>query len=219
MNQFSNVAPALAALGEFDVNVENVSQVIWQPLYDYQAYAAAGTSSMTFYQVPKGQNGKTFEQTNMTNAGILPAPKEFLCVGMEFFVKSGADTGATGAAATLNQSQIADINALQGRGHVQIFVGSKPVLDEIGIDQFPCGTFLHADGAVADSTSPAADKLSHLAAAGFRGRPYMIEPFRIPANQNFEVSLEFPSGVVAMPSGEDATIGCRLLGWQYRLAQ
>ena len=134
------VAPPIQALAEFDVNVKNVIQMVWQPLYDYQDYAAAGAQTFSFFQVPKGQNGKTFEDTNMTNAGTLPAPKEFLCMGMEFFFHSGAATASTGANATLLATQAADLNALIGRGHVQIFIGSKPQLNEVGIEQFPAGS-------------------------------------------------------------------------------
>lgn len=214
-----NVAPALAQLGKFDVNVDNVVQMVWQPLYDMQDYANAGTQELSFFQVPKGQSGKTLEDTNMTNAGVLPAPKEFLCMGMEIFFHSGAPISTTGADATLGQSQADDLNALVGRGHIQIYIGSKAQLDEVGIEQFPTGTALDIDGSITDTTTAAADRVSHLISANYRGRGYRFEPFRIPANQNFNVDIAFPNGVVAMPSGQDARIGVRLLGWQYRLAQ
>ena len=210
-------APPLAMLDKFNVNVDSTVQMIWQPLYDYQDYAAAGAQTFSFFQVPKGQQGKTLEDTNMTNAGVLPAPKEFLCIGMEFFFHSGAGVTSTGA--DIAATQVADLNALVGRCHVQLFIGSKPQLDEVGIEQFPCGCALDLDGAVADTSTAGAARLTQLSIANYRGRPYRFEPLRIPANQNFEISLNFPNGQIAMPSGEDARIGVRLLGWQYRLAQ
>lgn len=211
-------APALEALRDYEVNVDNVVQMLWQPLYDYQDYAAAGSQEFSFFQVPKGQAGKTLEDTNMTNAGVLPMPKEMLVTGMEIFFHSGAPVLTQDTAA--NQvSQLEDLNALMGRGHIQIFIGSKAMLDDVGIDQFPVGTSLDAALALSDSTTAAAAALTQVGNAGYRGRAYRFEPLLIPANQNFNVNINFPNGAVTLPSGQDARVGVRLLGWQYRLAQ
>lgn len=66
---------------------------LWQPLYDRANYAAAGSTELSFYSVPKGQTAtlitagsaatktKTFRDTNMENANVVPA-KMFKFVGV-----------------------------------------------------------------------------------------------------------------------------------------
>ena len=210
--------PALDMLNRYNVNVDDTAQIVWQPLYDYQDYASGGASEFIFFQNPKGQSGKTLEDTNMTSAGQLASPQEMLVTSMEIFFKSGADVAQQDAFGSVNP-QAEDLNAILGRGHIQIFIGNKPYLDEVGIEQFPCGVALMSEATITDQTTTAADLFSVVNTASFRGRKYQFEPFRLPPNQNFQVTVNFPNGAVSMPSGEDARIGVRLNGWQYRLAQ
>ena len=72
-------APRMQELSKYAVNRPGMEEDIFQPLYDYQTYALAGTTSeYQFFQVPQGQGGKTLADTNMDSAGQLPAPKRAL---------------------------------------------------------------------------------------------------------------------------------------------
>lgn len=216
-NNLSN-PPDLRALQQYGVNVKNVEQVFWQPLYDIQDYPSAGQQNFTFFQQPKGQGGRTVEDTNMLAAGTLPNPMRMLVLGIELVMVSGAAVETIqGAAPTA--SQLADLAALQGRGHLQFNIGQKSFLDEASLDQFPRGVGIDSRNAVSDSTTAGADQLTVLSNAQFTGRPYRIVPLTLEPTQNFDVQINFPNGVVAMPSGQDARLGVRLIGYQYRLAQ
>lgn len=72
---------------KFAVNRPGQIEAIRQPLYDLQAYPAAGATSLTFFAVPNGQSSKTLSDTNMETAGSLPNPKRFLVLGisLQFF--------------------------------------------------------------------------------------------------------------------------------------
>lgn len=211
--------PMTQELARYGVNVQNVSQVIWQPLYDYQVYPSAGQQQFTFFQAPLGQGGRTYEDTNMESAGQLPNPKRMLVTGIEIGFISGAVTTSLAPTARPTATQISDLYAVADRGHLQFFVGSKSLLDEAGLVNFPRGVRAYNEPALADSTTAAAEGLSVIDYATFVGRPYRITPVELIANQNFRITVNFPNGLVAMPSGEDGRICCRLLGYQYRLAQ
>ena len=216
MNQAN--PPGLAALRNYGVNVANVQQVFWQPLYDYQEYDAAGVQTLTFFQQPKGAGGRTLEDTNMLAAGQLPSPMRMLVLGVEIAFFSGAAVSGLQTAAPAGL-ELDDLSALQSRGHLQFNIGQKSFLDEAPIDQFPRGVFIDSRNALADSTTAGADQLSVISSAQFGGRPYRIVPLTLEPTQNFDVSINFPNGVVALPSGVNGRIGVRLIGYQYRLAQ
>jgi hypothetical protein len=77
---FSNpVAPGM-------IDIEN------QPLYDTNSLAAAASfpSTMSFFQTPKGQSGKTYLQTNMVNASALPAPQTMSVRDYRLIVRNDA---------------------------------------------------------------------------------------------------------------------------------
>ena len=210
--------PGLNALRQYGVNVANVQQVFWQPLYDYQTYDAAGVQTLTFFQQPKGAGGRTLEDTNMLAAGQLPSPMRMLVLGIELAFFSGAAVSSFQAAPPAG-TELDDLTALQGRGHLQFNIGQKSFLDEAPIDQFPRGVMIDSRNALTDQTTPGADLFSVISSAQFGGRPYRIVPLTLEPTQNFDVSINFPNGVVALPSGVDGRIGVRLIGYQYRLAQ
>lgn len=214
-------APGVNDLARYGVNVKNVAQVVAQPLYHYQAYAAAGAANFTFFQNPQGAGGLTLEDTNMESAGQLPAPKLMLVLGIQVCFWSGAAgisvSGAAAAATAASQS--ADLNAVRDRGHVQFYVGSKAQYDDAGLEHFPTNQGIRSESALADASTAAVDQISVIDYAQFGGPPTRITPLVLQSNQNFRVTIGFPNGAVAMPSGQDARIGVRLVGYQYRLAQ
>jgi hypothetical protein len=77
---FSNpVAPGM-------IDIEN------QPLYDTNTVAAGAAfpSTLSFFQTPKGQSGKTYLQTNMVNASSLPAPQTMSIRAYRLIVRNDA---------------------------------------------------------------------------------------------------------------------------------
>lgn len=203
-------------LKAYSVNRAGQEEGITQPLYDYQTYPNAGATSLTFFQIPNGQSGKTLADTNMEQAGTLPAPKKFLIQAIEIAFFPGSSPSVNGAAAASEQWN--DTYAVFKSGHFQLFIGSKPYLDEAPLGVFPPGWRLAGAAALSDSTTAGADQQTRIGYAGFSGRPYQITPIMLPTQQNFKVTITWPSAV-SLPSGVDGRIGVRLLGALYRLSQ
>lgn len=209
-----NAVLPVESLKEFQVNRSGQQEVIRQPLYDYQTYAQAGQTSLTFFQIPVGQSGKTLADTNMENAGSLPAPKSFLLKGLEVVFFPGAEPGTYGAPD--DADFINDMNDVYESGHVQLFIGSKAYLDEAPIGVMPPSWGLGGFSSAADTTTAGADQQTLVNYARSVGRPYTVIPMYIPSNQNFKVTINWPTAVAVTVAGR---IGVRLLGDQYRLSQ
>lgn len=210
-----NVIP-LSEVNRYAVNRKNQPEAIFQPLYDYQTYAAAGQTSLSFFQIPIGQSSKTIADTNMESAGQLPSPKTFMVQAIEVAFFSGVTPSTHGAQAAAEY--VNDVNAIHKSGHLQLFIGSKPYLDEAPIGVFPQSWGMGGFAAVADTTTAAADSQTLIQYARTVGRLYEIPPLYIPSNQNFKVTLDWPTAV-ATPSTVAGRIGVRLLGTLYRESQ
>ncbi len=70
-----------------------VREVITQPQYDSFAVAAATAfpALTTLFQAPVGQAGRTYLNTNMLQAGILPAPSKFSVRAIRLAVQNDAN--------------------------------------------------------------------------------------------------------------------------------
>lgn len=225
MNGRGNI-PNLAELQSYAVNRKGQYEGIRQTLYDYQTYAAAGQTSLSFFQVPVGQAGKTVDDTNIEVAGSLPQPKHFLVESIEIRFWPTAlpvvfATGGLGTQAPSNYTN--DVTTFAKSGSLNFFIGSKTYLEEAPVGRFPPKTRVDADFAVSQTVNQAAAAdqenqitmdLSYLS-----GRPYFINPatLLIPT-QNFKVSLNW-AVAVALPSTQDARIGVVLDGILYRQSQ
>ena len=218
--------PNLAELQAYAVNRKGQYEGLRQTLYDFQTYAAAGQTSLSFFQVPVGQGGKTIADTNIEVAGSLPQPKHFLVESIEIYLYPGVDpaTENTGALGTLAETEFTnDIYAVAQSGSLRFFIGSKTYLEEAPLNRFPPKVCLKTQAAYAIQTKQAvaADRQDQVSFdyGVFSGRPYYINPatLLIPT-QNFIVSLNWPAAV-ALPSGQDARIGVVLDGILYRQSQ
>lgn len=209
--------PAISALRGYSVNREGQHEVIWQPLYDYQDYANAGTTQLTFFQRPVGSNGITLATTNMRSQGQLPSPQEFLVTGIQLFFQP-PDAIMTSANATAdavnNWNDVNDV--MNGLAHLQVFIGSKAYLDDAPLSKFTQQFKLNGNSALTtgdpDTSYKAFDYAVHV------GKYYAITPVKIPQNQNFSVALNFPAAIALNGTG-DGRIGCILDGFLYRLSQ
>ena len=225
MNGRGNI-PNLAELQSYAVNRKGQYEGIRQTLYDYQTYAAAGQTSLSFFQVPVGQAGKTVDDTNIEVAGSLPQPKHFLVESIEvrFWPTALPVVSATGVLATQAASNYTnDVTTFAKSGSLNFFIGSKTYLEEAPVGRFPPKTRVDADFAVSQTVNQAAaaDQENQITMdlSYVSGRPYFINPatLLIPT-QNFKVSLNW-AVAVALPSTQDARIGVVLDGILYRQSQ
>jgi hypothetical protein len=219
MNNGLAKIPDLGQLMKYGVNRVGEYEATRQTLFDHQTYATAGITQMQFFQVPKGQGGKTIADTNMEIAGMLPQPKYFLIESVEIYVFPGVVPGNEAAAAPTETEFSNDMYTLAKSGSLKLFIGSKTYLEEAPIGRFPPKTKMEGYAALQFKQATAADQQMTIDYAAWCGRPYYVNPqLLIVPNQNFTVELNWPA-VVATPSGADARIGVVLDGVLYRQSQ
>jgi len=208
--------PSIEQVQIYNPNYPNSIEALRQPFYDFQAYAAAGTTSQIFFQQPVGQGGRTYADTNMSLAGQFPAPTSFLVENIQIAYFPGTSISQTIATARALQNWI-DVVAFSQAGWLEFQVGSKVIFRDAPLGKFPTNFTI---GGVA--TISAID--SDLAAGGTAdaqfarmvGKVYEIVPILIPQNQNFSVTLNF---AVAVTGVAGARVGVLLDGIYYRRAQ
>lgn len=203
---------------KFAVNVNGLMECITQPLYSYQAYPAAGTANpLTFFQSqPVGTI--TAEDTNMQLAGQLPAPQKFLIqgIGVDYLAGTAAARfGAQSANGMLN-----DFWAVMRRGLLTLTIGSKNYLQYSTMLGLPVRSHIGGMAALADATTAGAALQSSVQIGYSDGEVFKPRPILIEASQNFQVSISYPGGAVAIPSADSAArIGVILYGSLYRPVQ
>ena len=207
--------PSLNALRSYNVNRPGAVEVIWQPTYDFQVYPAAGISNLTFFQTTVGTAGSTLATTNMEASGQFPRPKEFLVTGIQVFFEPGgavAQAGVADGTAQENWNDVSDV--MNGAAFLKLFIGSKDYLVDTPLSkftqQFRLGGVANITGNGSVATTTFIDYAVH------SGKYYSITPTKLPSNQNFNVSLNFPT---VIPTAEDGNIAVLLDGFQYRLSQ
>lgn len=212
-------APAKDMLrpGQFAVNELDKMEAITQPLYSYQAYPAAGAATLVFFQNP-ASGTVTREDTNMELAGQLPAPQKFLVQGIGIDFISGLPASTLGAASA--NSPANDMNAVLQRGYLSFIIGSKQYLNMTSMKSLPSRSYVRADAALSNATTPAAALASMLAFGFVDGDVFKPTPLLLEASQNFRVEISYPGGVVPVPStNATSRIGVWLYGTLYRSPQ
>lgn len=216
--------PSFEQLDNWSVNRSGDYEVIHQSLYDFQTYAQAGQTSLQFYSLPKGQSGKTIADTNLTNAGVLPAPIHFVVQSIEvYFIPAPLPvTVETAADLTVVAPDFTnDVFEVWESGSLDFVIGSKSYLQEAPIGRFPQKTRIDTESgqALQVKQAIAADQHWTLASdyAAFAGRPYWIDPWLLLVpTQNFSVELIWPTAVAISAA---ARIGVVMDGLLYRLSQ
>lgn len=213
--------PSLDALAQYNVNRPGQIESVWQPLYDYQTYAAAGQTSLSFFQVPigglVGSTPRTLADTNMRSAGQLPAPQQFLVVNVQVQLLPGFTVSSLGAAAATSFAQ--DAYTILKNGVLRFRVGSKDYLEHSPLLDFPPSSHLEGFAAVADATTAAAALCSQISYAQSSGSLWAVAPIRLIANQNFSVTMEWPSAIAVPSTNATTKIGVKLGGYLYRNSQ
>lgn len=213
--------PSYIDLSQFNVNRPGW-EGIRQSLYDYQAYAAAGTNQLTFFAVPTGQSGKTLSDTNMNLAGQLPANQEFLVQSIEVHFLPTVPTVAADNPAAQGVKAVAnlvnDVYKFYRTGNLQFMIGSKPYLQEAPLGRFPTKVHFDLRAAVA-LAGEVADAQGRIVYAQSSGRPYLLAPanLRLVSTQNFQITLNWPEGVQTITN--PARVGVILDGILYRRSQ
>lgn len=186
-------------------------------LYDFQSYALGGQTQLLFFQVPKGQGGKTAFDTNMESAGTLPSPKQFLAETLELYFFPGVPVSTIASTATNTAKQADDLYTFIQNGYLDFFIGSKSYLTEAPLGRFPASTGMRMDQSMAGTFTAAAMVKSEYASS--MGLLYRIQPeILLEPTQNFNVSLNWPVAI-PNPSGVAARIGVVMRGILYRNSQ
>lgn len=214
---------SLADLQQYVVNRPGWELVRWE-LYDRQAYAAAGQTQLTFFALPVGQGGKTFDDTNLNLAGQLPTNQIFMTetIEIDFFpttpsvaAQLPAAFGAQAIAQIVNDAYV-----FNRGGSLNFFIGSKSYLQIAPLQRFPSRANFHVEAALSDVTTAGANLQSRIAFASSVGAPFKLNPpITLVENQNFNVILNWAGGLVALPSGNPASVFVRLCGWLARRSQ
>jgi len=220
--------PTRAQLDAYNVNREGW-EAITNSLYDSAAYAAAGVTQLSFFNLPVGQGTgfgggtKTLSDTNMTLAGQMPANQEFLIKSIEVQFQPTTPTVAAAmpasldAAATAAQVIINDAYIFYRSGNLNLNIGAKSYCQEAPLMKFPPKAYFDLHSALAASTT-ADTKALKTGFATARGRPFLMQaPLRLVSNQNFGVTLNWPEGLQAIAN--PARVFVILDGVFYRRSQ
>lgn len=153
-------------------------------LYDRQRVAAAQSATLSFFKNPLGstQDGatKTYFDTNLDTAGVLPAPRKFSVYGIQISYQSTSSPG--------------DIKLLLNQAYGEFIIGAKQY--SIGpLKQYPSGegVVIYAggltDATIVSATSghPSNNEMVSLARGSF--------PITIPQQQVFEGRVGFKAAV------------------------
>lgn len=214
---------SLAQLDAYSVIKEGQFEVVRQTLYDFQTYAQAGQTQLSFFQNPIGQAGKTKADTNLQLPGQLPAPQKFVIQSVEIVFFPSVNPSETAAAPAANTGSVFtnDTYAVMKSGFVVLTVGQKDYITEAPIGRFPPKA-CRLDGwsSQSDSTTAGAAQMNRLAYAVMAGRPYPISPWiKIDTSVNFVLTINWPAAVALAAADNAARIGVIFDGLLVRAAQ
>lgn len=219
------------------VDIGSIEVVKWE-LYDYLIYPTAGVASLPFFLTGQGQGlssssgaanqVKSIADTNMTGAGVLPAPQAFWTEEIEIVTEPGS-TGAAntfviqnpgtavGVAATTVQAGAHDVNAILSGGAMQFSISQKPYYQTAPLYRVPSTTRVQLDTSIASNSATAAEVLKEKLYAS--GETVKLNPgIGIMTAQNFSILLSWPV-IIPTPSGFNGRIGVVLSGWLFRGVQ
>lgn len=231
--------PNRATFEKYRVTDRNSSEIVGQPLFDWQLYPAAGQQEFTFFINPIGQgmtstpgavvgSAKLPSDTNMRGAGQLPSGMEFMIESLEVYFLPGSvstantytpakmTTDATGALLAASVSAVNDVSQFYNEGTLSMLVLQKPQFTETPLRRFPPANWIELDSAFA--TTNATLSLAALNARA-KGDLYMLTPpISLQSVVNFNITITYPAAR-ALPSGFNARVGVFLNGYMLRAAQ
>ena len=163
--------------------------VLDQPIYDTIQLAVAAAQVVHFFTVPlngalTAAANKTYEHTNLVQAGRLESGNQLHVTGLSFFAKQLASGGAA--------PTLADLTALYS-GWIQFNVGQVSYL-RLPIAMIPNG------GAEPVPTGNGAAASTHLAhgISAISNRFHFKNPFTIEADEAIDVEFHVTAAVAAV---------------------
>jgi hypothetical protein len=214
-------------LARFRNTVPGQADTIVYPLFDYQAYPAAGALQLTFFATPQGQGAtsaqnaagtKTYADTNMQNAGLLAQGNRFFTTGIEVLFWPGNNPGFGATADASLGRNWNDVYAIMRSGWLNFRIQNRDYALDGPLQVFPPTSRLEGVGSVTSTLTAGAATAGEIDYATAAGFPYNIVPVMLQSNQFFVVTLNWPA-LVPTPSTTAARIGVRLRGQLIRDAQ
>jgi hypothetical protein len=203
---------------DYGVNLDTYEAITW-PLYDNADYTSATTTSLTFFQTPNGQGGKTYADTNMDTAGIIASPNFYFLTGIEVqIIPVITDLPSVGPLADAPAKWLNDVYQMYyTKNFVQLVIGAKKYITE-PLNKFPPTHRLDGFAALDTNLTIGAATQSIISYASLMGVPYEINPFLLPPNQPFQFSINWPAAIT-LASTHNPNIQVTLNGVLYRPAQ
>jgi hypothetical protein len=188
----------------------------WQAIrwqwYSYVTYPSAGTTELNFFGQVAGQAGVTLQDTNLPKAGSFGQTHfQLKSISTDIQINANDVDGFTRAnQATLDTRALASdfIGGFVQAGVLRFNVGSRPFATIVKPFQYapPPGSPLDYDNSFVNQISAAPNPAAGAAAVvgvpwvtqtKMRSNVYFTDPnILIEAEQQFNVSLQFPSGAV-----------------------
>lgn len=216
------------------------TDVIWSPLYDWQAYPSGGVGSggLSFFQAQIGQGTtsapgggtgpKTIFDTNMTLPGQLGLGNEFYVIGSETEFQPGVSSSTTtpfalypaiGGQAPANTGFfLNDLWNVGNQGYKRFAVGTdRNYIQDGPLMNFPPTVGLDGFAALSEiGPSSTSTGIGNAVVYGrWAGEPYTIAPVYIQSTQPFTMSYTF-AAQIALPSSLPGRIGERMRGYLIR---
>jgi hypothetical protein len=227
-------------LASHRVGVPGQKDVIWGPLYDYQAYPSAGQATFTFFTNPVGSGtssapgagavAKTIFDTNLTVQGQLSLGNEFYMIGSEsvFYpgvnnststtASFGINPGRSWLAAAGPGSFVNDVWQVGNGGQKVLTVGTdRKYINDGPLQLFPPTTRLAMQAAEAFSSATATGNGYEIAYAAWSGEPYTVVPIYFQSTQSFTMQYLF-AAALPTPSAQIGRLGERMRGYLIRQA-
>ncbi len=216
-----------AQLQQHITQVGTISDVIWAPLYDSNAYVSAGQLQLNFFALPLGQGTtsapgatgtKTLADTNMTAAGQLTMGNDFYMTGQEMIFFPGVSPATSNEAASLIGEFVNDVWTVGKSGVLTLQIGSnRQYIQDGPLNMFPPITRLAVSSALSGGAT-VTTTINEVSYAVWSGQAYSITPVYITATLGFQEIITWPA-VVATPSTTIGRLISRLDGYLIRNAQ
>jgi hypothetical protein len=229
--------PTLQDFARNQVGIAGKLEIYWQPIFDWNIYPTAGLNQMLIFQNPQGSGfsaqpigaaaPKTNADTNLSQAGLLPAPQAFWVDGWEIQVDAGSVATANlfavqtpnqfnAVAAAAVQSGEVDVNSILSSGVFSFTIMQKEYYREGPLYRLPPRANLRIDSAIATTSATTAQVGKAKMRA--QGNPVRIDPgLGISTTSNFQAQITWPALVAT--AANNARIGCFMNGWLFRAAQ
>jgi hypothetical protein len=203
--------------------------VIWDPLYDFAAYASAGTLQISFFSTPIGQGtttapgatgAKTEADTNMDSAGQLGKGNQFYTTGIELLLFPSNVPGNGGIDVTAVGTFVNTMYNVGKSGYLTFQVGSgRTYLQQGPLMLFPPSTRLAVSAAlVSEGDTSVATSVGEINYAAWSGEVFTLVPVLLDANQVFTLTAKWPA-LVAAAGPAAHRFGARFRGYKIRNAQ